>query len=102
MRALSFLSVLAFAIALTVMLANTSNGNKSMTTSQAVNGPFRDGLYLGTRAARRGEAPHVASGRWAQSQDRQSFAAGYRQAYPDPDGARSKKVKGVPEASPVR
>jgi hypothetical protein len=83
MKALSFLLVPATALALTTVLVNASNINLSTSASQAANGPFRDGLYLGTRAARGGEAPHIAFGRWAQSQDRESFSAGYRQAYAD-------------------
>jgi hypothetical protein len=42
---------------------------------------FRDGLYLGGLAMKRGEYPHVAAGRWSQEADRAAFRAGYRQGY---------------------
>lgn len=102
MKALSFLLVPATALALTTVLANVSSLNLSMSASQAANGPFRDGLYLGTLAARSGEAPHIAFGRWAQPHDRESFAAGYRQAYADTVATRPEKVKTASEATLVR
>jgi len=40
---------------------------------------FRDGLYLGGFAMKRGEYPHVAAGRWSTEADRAAFRAGYRQ-----------------------
>ena len=42
---------------------------------------FRDGLYLGGRAAERGEEPHISEGRWSNQADRTLFAAGYQQGY---------------------
>lgn len=48
---------------------------------QATDGAFRDGLYQGGLAAKHGNEPHIAVGRWATDQDRASFAAGYRQGY---------------------
>ena len=53
----------------------------NQSAAQISDGAFRDGLYLGKLAAERGAAPHVAIGRWATSQDRSSFTAGYRQGY---------------------
>ena len=47
----------------------------------ATNGAFRDGLYLGTLAAKRGEEPRIAEGRWSSQPDRASFTAGYQQGY---------------------
>lgn len=42
---------------------------------------FRDGLYLGGRAAERGEEPHISEGRWSNWAHRALFAAGYQQGY---------------------
>jgi hypothetical protein len=47
----------------------------------ALNGAFRDGLYLGKLAAAAGERSHAAVGRWATSEDRASFSDGYSAGY---------------------
>ena len=49
--------------------------------SQATNTAYRDGLFLGSFAARRGEDFHAAEGRWARNEDRQAFVEGYRVGY---------------------
>ena len=54
------------------------NANDS---SHATSAPFRDGLYQGKLAAKRGDAPRVSTGRWATEADRASFAAGFHQGY---------------------
>jgi hypothetical protein len=54
------------------------------TKQQDESAAYRDGLYLGKRAAERGDAAHVATARWASDTDRAQFAAGYEQAF---DGA---------------
>lgn len=43
--------------------------------------PFRDGLYLGRFAARRGEPMHIASGRWVTPADRNLFVIGFEHGY---------------------
>ena len=48
---------------------------------KALNGAYRDGLYLGKLAARRGEEQHTAAGRWATQVDRNYFATGYEDGY---------------------
>lgn len=48
---------------------------------QVTDGAFRDGLYLGKMAAKRGAPAHVSVGRWSTSQDRAAFAAGYQRGY---------------------
>jgi hypothetical protein len=53
------------------------------TKQQDESAAFRDGLYLGKFAAARGDAAHVATGRWAGDSDRAQFAAGYEQAFGD-------------------
>ena len=47
----------------------------------ATEGAFRDGLYLGKRAADHGEPQRIAIGRWSAEHDRLLFAAGYRRGY---------------------
>jgi hypothetical protein len=47
----------------------------------ASNGPFRDGIYLGTLDAKNRKMPNLASGRWSSDSDRQSFIQGYKTAY---------------------
>ena len=59
--------------------SNFPSANENI--SRVTDGAFRDGLYLGKLAAKRGIAPHVASGRWATESDRASFTAGYQQGY---------------------
>ncbi|HXW13510.1 MAG TPA: hypothetical protein VEN79_03285 [Terriglobia bacterium] len=43
--------------------------------------PFRDGLYLGQLAARNGDEPRIAVGRWAREQNRAAFREGYQRGY---------------------
>lgn len=50
---------------------------------QATEGAFRDGLYLGRLSARNGQRFYLCSGRWPRQNDRERFAAGYRQGYHD-------------------
>ncbi len=50
---------------------------------------FRDGLYLGGLAARRGEEPHISEGRWSNQADRTSFTAGYQQGYDEAIAVRA-------------
>lgn len=49
--------------------------------AQLTDGAFRDGIYLGRLAAQSGAERHVSIGRWATTQDRSSFSAGYEQGY---------------------
>jgi hypothetical protein len=42
---------------------------------------FRDGLYMGKLAAKRGAPMRLASGRWSTLGDRALFALGYEQGY---------------------
>jgi hypothetical protein len=69
----------------TALMLLTTQGHQftkpNGTAAQTTDGAFRDGLYLGTLAAERGAAPHVAIGRWATAEDRMSFTAGYQQGY---------------------
>jgi len=57
-------------------------------------GAYRDGLYLGRFAAERGRPRHVVSGRWATTDNRALFAAGYEQGYGDSVVTRAVTVHG--------
>lgn len=70
--------------------------------NQSTGAAYRDGLYLGERDAERGRPEHIASGRWAQSQDRESFVAGYTLAYSDTTATRLEKTNGSSQALLVR
>jgi hypothetical protein len=63
-------------------LALTLNKTPEAASPQfTTNAAFRDGLYQGKLAADEGRQFHIATARWSKSQDRASFAAGYRQSY---------------------
>lgn len=49
--------------------------------SRPTDGAFRDGLYLGRFAASHGAEFHIAVARWATTEDRASFTAGYQRGY---------------------
>jgi hypothetical protein len=63
----------------TVYQNHASSSNQ--TVAQTTDAAFRDGLYLGRLVAESGAEPHVASGRWATSENRSSFTAGYQRGY---------------------
>jgi hypothetical protein len=50
---------------------------------RASDGAFQDGLYLGRLAAKRGAESHIAIGRWATTESRTSFTAGYQKGFND-------------------
>jgi hypothetical protein len=60
----------------------TPSDARPSVVDQATNGAYRDGLYLGTLAAGRGDRYHASVGRWAREEDRAAFDAGYEQGYP--------------------
>lgn len=56
---------------------------QSADAQMAVDGAFRDGLYVGRLAAADGRALLPPVGRWSSERDRASFVAGYRRGYGD-------------------
>jgi hypothetical protein len=70
----------------------------SSARTHATNGAFRDGLFLGAQAAKRGAEPHIASGRWPTDQDRDSFAEGYRQGYAESSAIQASAVNRLPRS----
>jgi hypothetical protein len=90
-----FFFLTASAAALSLIAALFHSGSSKITSSnQALNGAFRDGLYLGTLTAKHGEEPHIAAGRWARSEDRQSFAEGYLSGY---NGTLARILRNTPK-----
>ena len=55
----------------------------SASAQLAVDGAFRDGLYLGKLARTAKSSMHPPVGRWSTEKDRASFVAGYRQGFND-------------------
>lgn len=76
-----------------ILEGNQLEGNAADGTNGAA---FRDGLYLGKLDAEQGRAEKIASGRWVQVRDRESFVSGYRQAYAEETTARLEKNWGKP------
>ena len=98
-RLFLFAVVLTLCAGVVFVLRNTAHQNsfpevqddRPLQTSAA----FRDGVYLGALAAKRGEEPHVAEGRWSNQADRISFTAGYQQGYDEAIAVRAAVVKGA-------
>ena len=83
-----FTYALAIALCLGTTALLTNNGRaarheQSADTTLAIDGAFRDGLYVGRLAAEGGRSLHPPIGRWSNEQDRASFATGYRRGYND-------------------
>jgi hypothetical protein len=79
-KGISILVVSLTLLAIAACLAKTPKSNV-FSGDQALNGAFMDGAYLGLLAARRGNEPHVAIGRWSNEADRKAFSDGYMAAY---------------------
>jgi len=47
----------------------------------ALDGAFRDGLFIGRLTAESGRVARPPIGRWSSDSDRASFSAGYRRGY---------------------
>jgi hypothetical protein len=83
MKALSLWAlILAVSAGGTAILKHGANSFAGGATApDSVTAAYRDGAYLGNLSARRGEAPHVSVGRWAEESDRKLFAIAYERAY---------------------
>ena len=74
--------VLGFGTAIMLLTDHADHFSPSnQTIAQTTDAAYRDGLYLGRLVAESGAEPHVASGRWATSENRSSFTAGYQRGY---------------------
>jgi len=74
-------------------------GARPNVVDQATNGAYRDGLFLGRLAARRGDPGHTSVGRWAREADRPAFAAGYQQGYATVDEGNSQAASSIGPAT---
>ena len=78
--------VLALAVCLgtSATLAIRHPGSQRGRTSEsllALDGAYRDGLYVGQLAAKNGRQSRPPIGRWSGEADRASFLAGFERAY---------------------
>jgi|SRR6201987_1465879 hypothetical protein len=78
--------VLALTVSLgtTAMLATHYPGSQRGLASEsrlALDGAYRDGLYVGKLAAESGRPSRPPIGRWSDEKDRASFLAGYERTY---------------------
>lgn len=62
---------------------HVARNSKSVDASLALDGAYRDGLYLGRLTAATGQPLRPTIGRWSSDKDRASFEAGYRSGYND-------------------
>jgi hypothetical protein len=83
MRLLLFASVIALGMGAALFHSSgySSLGPVNPDIRRNTDGAFRDGLFIGKRAAEDGVAPHAPIGRWATEADRASFKAGYMRGY---------------------
>jgi hypothetical protein len=78
--------VLALAVSLgtTAALAVHYPGSQPGRASEsqlALDGAYRDGLYVGKLAAESGRRSRAPIGRWSSERDRAAFLAGYESTY---------------------
>jgi hypothetical protein len=85
MKAVFFLLTPAIALGMAIASGFRSgpapNLNADETISQATNGAYRDGLFVGKLSAEHGAKSSAPIGRWARAEDRASFTAGYQRGY---------------------
>ena len=84
MKTLFFLTpaiALGMAIASGFRSGSPPNLNVDETISQATNGAYRDGIFVGKLSAEHGAKARAPIGRWATAEDRASFNAGYQRGY---------------------
>jgi hypothetical protein len=83
-RLSSFATAIAICLGTTAVLNNSKPVTKPARSVEAIfalDGAFRDGLYLGKLTADRGQPFRPGIGRWSSEQDRAMFTAGYRRGY---------------------
>ncbi len=80
---LAVVSVFAVYVVAAIGMVNARNnpGASDPSNYLATDGGFRDGLYVGRLTARQGRPSQPPVGRWSNKHDRDSFLAGYLQAY---------------------
>jgi hypothetical protein len=73
--------------------SETAALSRNVVAGQADVAAYRDGLYLGKLDSERGDAAHVAAGRWSKASHQAAFGTGYSQGYKDGDSARTAQNK---------
>lgn len=58
-----------------------SQPRRSSESQLALDGAYRDGLYVGNLAVRSGRRARPPIGRWSSEKDRASFRVGYENTY---------------------
>ena len=79
LKAVSVL-IVCLAVAIAIVKADHPQAQRA-NQDFATDGGFRDGLYLGRLTAKQGRPNQPPIGRWSAKHDRDSFLAGYLQAY---------------------
>jgi hypothetical protein len=83
-------NVVTWVLALAVCVGTTAalaihypeaRGGQTPESLLAVDGAYRDGLYLGKLTAESGRQSRPPIGRWSTEMDRASFRAGYERGY---------------------
>lgn len=83
-NALTWVLALAVCLGTSATLATHYPGaqpGRSPESQLALDGAYRDGLYIGKLAAERGRESRPPIGRWVGEKDRAAFLAGYEHAY---------------------
>jgi hypothetical protein len=96
----TFTLALALCLGTTAMLTNrglAAGSLRSLEAQRAVDGAFRDGLYVGRLAAEGGRPLRPQIGRWSNERDRASFVAGYRRGYNDFLASAATATQNTPE-----
>jgi hypothetical protein len=77
----SIMITICFATLSTIGATSNQISAPTADVNRTINGPYRDGLYLGSLAANHRQAFHISAGRWAIQKDREAFSEGYRLAF---------------------
>ena len=84
-KLVNYAIVIAVSMGTLAMLDNrkrATSPDASAESRLAVNGAFRDGMYLGRLAADNGQSRRrPAVGRWSTERDRAAFTDGYERGY---------------------
>jgi hypothetical protein len=77
--------VLMYGVVVLICLASVFGkvlrSRSTVLPGEAVNGAYRDGLYMGDLSAREHRPVRIPVGRWSSQRDRVLFDAGYRRGY---------------------
>lgn len=73
--------IVTLALVAGIGFARTATVHGNTLPTEVSSAAYQDGMYLGRLAAKDGETPHIASGRWSADEDRASFSAGYGHGY---------------------